>query len=65
MRSNTSGTWNIVVETRATEDSPQAYAMESYYFIHDGEYFVLSFNDAAKPEAEEIYDCFLSEFETL
>lgn len=49
----------------ATEDSPQAYAMESYYFIHDGEYFVLSFNDAAKPESEEIYDCFLSEFETL
>ena len=49
----------------ATEDSPQAYAMESYYFIHDGEYFVVSFNDAAKPEAEEIYDCFLSEFETL
>lgn len=49
----------------ATEDSPQAYAMESYYFIHGGDYFVLSFNDAAKEEARAIYDCFLANFETL
>ncbi len=49
----------------STEDSPQAYAMESYYFIHSGNYFVLSLNDAAKEEARAIYDCFLANFETL
>lgn len=49
----------------STEDSPQAYAMESYYFIHDGNYFVLSLNDAANDDARAIYDCFLANFETL
>jgi len=45
--------------------SPQAYGMRSYYFLHNGDVWSIGLNDADKPEAEEIYDYFLSQFETF
>ncbi len=56
---------NISAIKVSTEDSPQAYAMSNYYFIQNDEYLLLSFNDVAGPEAQEVYNCFLQEFETL
>ncbi|MEA2020799.1 MAG: hypothetical protein U9M98_03770 [Patescibacteria group bacterium] len=56
---------NIPAVEVTTEDSPQAYAISNYYFIHDGEYLLLSFNDISSSEAQQIYNCFLQEFETL
>ncbi len=48
-----------------TGDSLQSYAMSSYYFIQDDDYLLLSLNDVTSDEAQEIYDCFIQNFETL
>lgn len=52
----------VVIETPR---SPQAYGMRSYYFLHDGSVWSISLTDADQPESKEVYDYFLSQFETF
>jgi hypothetical protein len=45
--------------------SPQAYATESFYFIHKGVVLKINLNDTSATEAKPIYQHFLDEFEVF
>ncbi|MBU1088301.1 hypothetical protein KKA02_00265 [Patescibacteria group bacterium] len=43
--------------------SPQAYAGQDYYFLHQGNTLVISLNDTGHTQGDQLYQHFLSNFE--
>jgi len=56
---------NIKGVLMETAQSPQAYATQSYYFIHNGNVLDISLNDTAAASGEPIYQNFLDNFQTF
>lgn len=60
----TFGLNNIAAVKVSFPASPQAYASDNYYFIHNSHIFLISLTDSDKAEAQEIYQYFLDKFKT-
>lgn len=55
-----SGIQSILLERAA---SPQAYAGQDYYFLHQGNTLVISLNDTGHTQGDQLYQHFLDNFE--